>query len=242
MDSTKLQEIESLTAGCGAPESPLVLTDIAEVSENSSLHVEDYLEEVDPVARMLSERTDKLLEKKRKKRKKAKLELEDDMKFEARRSARPSAVPERAKYCSESEMRENTDSVLMRKFAWVLEEKKLLDDQSALNIPTEEIGNSSEDIDIIHPDAKLMIPSETKCRDQSKKIYLVAGSGSQMVDTNDQMKSGPDNPQTTETNREEKEKIQTQSSDDSKIIGGYNLKARWPSRTSPGRSIIDVRD
>ena len=220
MDSTKLQEIESLTAVSDAPAEPLMLTDIAEVSENSSLHVEDYLEEVDPVARMLSERTDKLLEKKRKKRKKAKLELEDDRKFEARPSARPSAVPERAKYCSESEMRENTDSVLMRKFAWVLEEKKLLDDQSAANIPTEEIGNTSEDIDIIHPNAKLMKPSETKCRDQLKKIFLVAGSGSQMVDTetNDRMKSEPDNTETTETNGEEKEKIQSPASDDRKII------------------------
>ena len=68
--------------------------------------------------------------------------------------------------------------------------------------------------------AKLMIPSETNCRDQSKKIYLVAGSGSQMVDTetNDGMKSEPDNTETTETNGEEKEKIQSPASDDRKII------------------------
>ena len=196
-----------------------MLADIAEVSENSSLHIEEYLEEVDPVAKMLSERTDKLLQKKRKKGKKAKLELEDDIKLGAC-SALRSAVPERARYCSEAEMREKTESVLMSKFAWVLEEKKLLDDQSAANIPTEEIGNTSEDIDIIHPNAKLMKPSETKCRDQLKKIFLVAGSGSQMVDTetNDRMKSEPDNTETTETNGEEKEKTLTQSSDDRKII------------------------
>ena len=221
MDSTKLQEIESLTAGSDsqAGQDPLMLADIAEVSENSSLHIEEYLEEVDPVAKMLSERTDKLLEKKRKKGKKAKLELEDDTKSGAR-SAFRTAVPERAKYCSEAEMREKTDSVLMSKYAWVLEEKKLVDDQIAPNIPTEEIGNTSEDIDIIHPNAKLMKPSETKCRDQLKKIFLVAGSGSQMVDTetNDEMKSDPDNTITTETNGEEKEKIQTPVSDDRKII------------------------
>ena len=114
------------------------------------------------------------------------------------------------------------DSVLKRKFAWELEDQKLGDDQSAQNIPTKEIGNTSEDIDIIHPDAKLMKPSETKlCRDQSdqlKKIYLVGGGGSQMVDTNDPMKSEPDNPQTRETNGEEKEKILTQFSDDRKIV------------------------
>ena len=197
-----------------------MLADIAEVSENSSLHIEEYLEEVDPVAKMLAERTDKLLEKKRRKRHKAKLELEDDIKLEARsaRGGRQTAVPERAKYCSESELRENTESVLMSKFAWVLEEKKLTDDQSALNIPTEEIGNTSEDIDIIQSDAKLMKPAETtSCRDQLKKIYL-GGSGSQMVDTNDQIESEPDNSQTTETNGEEKEKTLTQSSDDRKII------------------------
>ena len=218
LDSTKLQEIESLTAGGGAPADPLVLSDIAEVSEHSSLHIEEYSEEVDPVAKMLSERTDKLLEKKRGKRKKAKLELEDDVKLEARRARSGTAVPERAQYCSESEMQgENTESVLMSKFAWVLEEKKPGDDQSALNIPTEEIGNTSEDIDIIQSDAKLMKPSETKlCRDQLEKIYLVAGS--QMVDTNDQTKSEPDNIETTETNGEEKEKTLSQSSDDRKLI------------------------
>ena len=224
LDSIKLQEIESLTAGSDSPagppgQDPLMLADIAEVSENSSLHIEQYLEEVDPVAKMLSERTDKLLEKKRKKRTGAKLELEDDIRTEAR-SARRTAVPERAKYCSETEMREKTESVLMRKFAWVVEEKKLGDDQSTPIISTEEIDNTSEDIDIIHLDAKLMKPSEIECRDQLKKIYVVAGSGSQMVDTktNDQIKSDPDNTNTTETNGEEKEKIQTQSSDDRKII------------------------
>ena len=223
LDSIKLQEIESLTAGSDSPagppgQDPLMLADIAEVSENSSLHIEQYLEEVDPVAKMLSERTDKLLEKKRKKRTGAKLELEDDIRTEAR-SARRTAVPERAKYCSETEMREKTESVLMRKFAWVVEEKKLGDDQSTPIISTEEIDNTSEDIDIIHLDAKLMKPSEIECRDQLKKIYVVAGSGSQMVDTktNDQIKSDPDNTNTTETNGEEKEKIQTQSSDDRKI-------------------------
>ena len=223
LDSIKLQEIESLTAGSGALADPLVLADIAEVSENSSLHIEEYLEEVDPVAKMLAERTDKLLEKKRGKRKKVKLELEDDIKLEALSGRRgrqtATAVPERAKYCSESEMRENTEPVLMSKFAWVLEEKKLADDQSALNIPTEEIGNTSEDIDIIQSDANLMKPAETKsCRDQLKKIYLAGGSGSQMVDTNDQIESEPDNSETTETNGEEKEKTLTGSSDDRKII------------------------
>ena len=54
------------------------------------------------------------------------------------------------------------------------------------------------------------------CRDQLKKISLVAGS--QMVETNDQTKSEPDNIETTETNGEEKEKTLTQSSDDRKII------------------------
>ena len=221
LDSTKLQEIESLTAGSPPGEVSHILADIAEVSERS-LHTEEE-EEVDPVSKILSERTEIFLQKKKRKiHKREKMsKLEDEITLEAAICGWRS-VPEEAKYCSESEMRreilqKNNESDMLRKLAWSLEPDNMID-TNVPRVPTVDTGKSCEDIDVVHLDENIVQLSEAVNMDTE-----LCDDGSQRVDTNDQMKSDPDD---TEINGEEKEKCDTQSVDDRNIDDGTSDKGK----------------
>ena len=91
-------------------------------------------------------------------------------------------------------------------------------DTNVPRVPTVDTGKSCEDIDVVHLDENIVQLSEAVNMDTE-----LCDDGSQRVDTNDQMKSDPDD---TEINGEEKEKCDTQSVDDRNIDDGTSDKGK----------------
>ena len=206
LDSDKLQEIESLTEASPTREVPHTLSDIAEVSERSLHGEEDH---VDPVAKLLSERTKMLLQKSSKKRKVHKTEKMTKSEAEGKSEA---AICVREKSEERVEIiNRNTASPAVRRQAWPWEEDHVTHLEAA-EVPT------SEDVDTLHIEETFVQLSESVKVNTELELEkeICHSDGSQMVDTNDGVTSVPDD---TETNGEEKEKCDdTQSMDQRNVI------------------------